>query len=339
MPPGLGRDSWFQMGKETTYGTYATPTGSRLEIISEGLEPDIGVIDDPSLYAGVSRRGIYEGGKLYRGPLVFRGTFEGQLEILRGIFGTYSNVLVETGVRDHTFKEGGTLASYSFDLNKGNIPATQVFRVLGAKFVPSTTFRIGAGQGVEAMLQVESQILAKDMLAGQAIGASLTFPSVLPILFHSDQQAGAIMDDGTADAVGVVRVRNVEVTYNQPHADDRFYMLSKNIDEPLRDDFAVAEWRIQQEFQTKTQFDLARTWAASGAEPSPKLIIQHPTTIGAASKREFEIRSNKCQIVGYSNPVAGPGVIIATVTYRAFHDTTDVSALLVRVRNTEAALT
>jgi len=338
MPPGLGRDAYAQMGKETTYATYATPT-SKLEIISEGIEPDIGAIDDPSLHSGVSLRGLFEGGKLYRGPIVYRATFEGILELLRGIFGGYTSALVETGVRDHTFKEAASLFSYSIDLAKGNIPAGKVFRILGAKYVPGTIFRVTAGQGNDAMLQIEANVLAKDKLSNQNAGASLAFPPVLPILFHSNEQAGAVMDDGTADAIGSVRVRSVEVSLEQEHSEDRWFMLSKNIDEPLRINHLRCRWRITQEFTTQTQFDLARTWAASGAEPSPRIVFQHPTTIGAASKREFELRSNKCQIVGYSNPVAGPGIIISTVTYAAFLDATDSTALLCRVRNTEAALT
>src|SRR6185503_18621702 len=106
--PGLGHKSYLQIGpKETTYGTYIAPT-SKLELISWDVEPNVSVIQDPSLYS-------------VRGTFVVRLNFEGLLELFRGLFGTYSNSLVETGVRDHTFKEGATLNSYSPEVIIGDV--------------------------------------------------------------------------------------------------------------------------------------------------------------------------------------------------------------------------
>jgi hypothetical protein len=335
MPPGQGHKSYLQWGpKEATYGAFQAPT-QKLELVSSGVEIDRGVIRDPSLYAQVARRGLYPGAYLYRGPLVLRLNYEGMLEIFRGAFGSYSNALVETGVRDHTFKSGSLLNSYSPEIIQGDIPTTKCFRVLGAK-LPSITIRGKAGSGDDAMVMMELNVLAKDKISDVAPTASLNFPAVLPVLYHSFGLGGAVVDDGTADAASSVRVREFEVKLEQPHTDfDRSYLGSQTIDEPLRSDFVTATWRLTQEFTTKTQFDAARNFT----EGSPRLVFQDSTVIGATSKREFELRSNRANLVNFSDPVEGYGVLISTATWEAFHDDTDVSALVARFRNTEAALT
>jgi len=327
--PGLGHKSYLQIGpKETTYGTYIAPT-SKLELISWDVEPNVSVIQDPSLYSAQSRRGLFQGPYSVRGTFVVRLNFEGLLELFRGLFGTYSNSLVETGVRDHTFKEGATLNSYSPEVIIGDVTAGKSFRVLGMKLI---SMRVSgrAGTGDDAMLQVEFTVLAKDYVSNQTPTGALSFPAVFPVLYHQ----GITMDDGTADAAGSVRIRSFEVTLEQPHTEDRFYLGSLTMDEPLRQDFLTARWRFEQEFTTLTQWDAARAFTNG----SPQLIFQNPTTIGSTSKREFELRSNKSQLVEMSAPVAGYGVILSTAVWEAYNDTGDATALLARFRNTEAAL-
>jgi hypothetical protein len=335
--PGLGHKSYIQIGpKETTFGTFQTPT-KKLEVESWSISPEIGVIEDASLYAAQSRRGLYQGGLLYKGTFVVRLNYDGILELLRGVLGTYSSAVVEGSVRDHTFLSDGTtsstLNSYSFEVVLGDVPAGKVSRLLGAKLT-GMTIRGTAGNGNDAMLTVEFTVLAKDYQSDQTQTGSLTFPAVLPVLYHHTENPGGVVDDGTADAVGNVRWRSFEIAIASPHTEDRFYLGSHNIDEPLRSDFLDVTWRQTQEFITKTQLEAARAFTPG----SPRLVFQHPTTIGSASKREFEIRSGSAQLTEFSPPIEGYGVLISTATWRAFYDPTDTAALLVRVRNTEAAL-
>lgn len=328
--PGLGHKSYLQIGpKESTYGTYIAPT-SKLELISWDVEPDIGIIQDPSLYSQQSRRAIYQGAYLARGTFKVRLNYEGLLELFRGLFGTYPTpTVVETGVRDHFFKEGATLNSYSPEVIIGDVPTNKCFRLLGTKLI-SARIAGRAGQGVDAMLTAEFTVLAKDYISNQTPTGSLNFPALFPVLYHQ----GITMDDGTADAAASVRIRSFEVSLDQPHTDDRFYLGSVTIDEPVRQDFLTARWRFEQEFTTLTQWDAARAFTVG----SPQLVFQHPTTIGVSSKREFELRSNKAQLVEMSAPVSDYGIVLSTATWEAFFDVTDSSALLARFRNTEAAL-
>lgn len=325
--PGLGFKSWCQIGKETTFGGGATPT-AKFEIASFNVAPVIGMIQDPSLRDAVSRRGLYAGGLVYKGSMTVRVNYVGMLELLRACFGGYASTTVETGVRDHTFKEAATLPSYAIEVVLGDVPTGRCFRLVGAKLY-NLTLRGTAGTGNDAMLMAEVQIIGKTMTSDLAITGSLSFPSVMPVLYHQ----ALTVDDGTVDATPVVR--SFEITFEQPHAEDRYYMGAQGILEPLRQDFVTPRWRITEEFASKTAWDAAAAFTAG----SPRLVFQHPTIIGAASHSEFEIRSNQANLEDLSVPVDGFGVMISTLTWQGFYDGTDLASLVVRARNTDAALT
>lgn len=324
--PGLGFKSWCQIGKETAFGGGATPT-AKFEVVSFNVAPVVGMIQDPSLRDAVSRRGLYAGGLVYKGTMTVRANYVGMLELLRAVFGGYSQATVESGVRDHTFKETSTLPTYQMEVVLGDVPTGKCFKLLGAKLF-NLTLRGTAGTGNDAMMMAEFSIIAKSMASNQSITGSLSFPAVMPVLYHQ----AITVDDGTADTP---TVRSFEVSFEQPHAEDRFYLGAQNILEPLRQEFVTARWRLTEEFATQTAWDAAAAFTAG----SPKLLFQHPTTIGAASKSEFEIRSNQANLEDISVPIEGFGVLLATLPWQAFYDGTDLSSLLVRVRNTDAALT
>lgn len=399
--PGLGHKSFIQIGpKETTFGTYLAPT-RRLEIINWNIAPTIGSIMDPSLSGNPSRRGIYQGGLLYRGNFSVRLNYEGLEELFRAVFGTYSMTTANGNVKDHNFLEGSTLNSYSIEVSVGDVPSGKVFRLLGAK-ITNMTVRGSAGSGNEGMLTADFTVVARDYVADQTPVASSTItvvnctpsnytltrnsgsfasdgvtagmaiihpdvpigtvvvgtpgtttltmssaatastaatvsfktmqsPMVLPVLYNH----AVTISDGTSDAAASVRVRSFEVTLEQPHAEDRFYLGSLNIDEPLRQDFLVARFRFTQEFNTKTQHDAARAFTVG----SPRLLFRNTgEDFGSSYFREFELRANKANIVEFSAPVEGYGVLLSNVTWEAWYDSTQATALFARTRNMLTAI-
>ena len=399
--PGLGHKSYLQISKESVYGTYAA-SKAKMEIMACTINPVIGTIRDGSLYSSPSRRGIFQGGILYRGTVTVRLNFEGFLPLFEGVFGSYTGAVVggETFVRDHTFKEASTLPSYSIEICQGDVLATgKVIRYLGCK-IPRMTIRGTAGQGDDGMLTAEFEILAKDMdtnsgagytpsttvtvanmsgssgspvittsadfiaagfkpgmaLSGTNVGAgavvqsitsatsltasvnnsgiptgvltaTLAFPAVLPVLFHSEN-VNFTTDDGIASNT-TIRVRSLEVTLENALADDRFYFGSTTLDEPIRNDFLVARWVLTQEFQDYAALTAARAFTTT----SPLFKLSASTTIGGTSKREFEIHSNSAKYTDMGQPIDDYGIIVQRTTQEAFFDGTDASALLVRFRS------
>lgn len=335
--PGLGHKSFLQWAtKESSYGNGSGTINQKLEIINFDATPEIGAIDDPSLYSAVSRRGVYQGGMLWRVRFTVRANFEGMLELFRSVLPIYDGAtVVETTVRTHLFKEGPNLNSYAPEFIWGDIPSGKCFKVQGLKL---TGFRVRAtaGQGVEGMLQIEFSGLAKDVLSDQTItvAGSPAFPALFPVIYHYSGNATGVNDDGI-DTGANTRIRSFELSYEQPHTEDRFYMTSQLMDEPLRNDFIVARWQFTVEFANKNLFEAARAFTVG----SPQMIFAHPTTIGTTKKREMEFRSGSAVLKGWSSPVEGYGVILSTATWEAFQHPADASALVARIQTTEAALT
>jgi len=270
--PSIGHKSYLQIGKESTYGTGVAATGPKLEVISADISPQIGVIDDPSLYSAVARRGIYQGGLLYGGRFSVRANYEGMLRLLEGVLPGASKVgPTETTVYTYTFKEATTLNSYTFELIEGDIATTKCQDIYGVMFT-GMTIKGTAGQGPDAMVQCDFEVIAKDKSDTQTPTGALSFPTVYPVLFHQ----ATTVDDGTADPAASVRIRSFEVSFKNALSDDRYYLGSANIDQPLRNDFVSCEWKFTQEFQTMTLFQAAKAFTTG----SPKILFQHPTTIG-----------------------------------------------------------
>jgi hypothetical protein len=329
--PAVAHKGFLQIGKETTWDTPVAAT-IKLPVLDISIELDAPLIPDNVLHGNPWERTKYQGPRRAMGPFSTQLLFEGELELLRGIFGAYTNSLVETGVRDHTFKIGPTLNGYTLQEIIGDTPAGTCFRDRGGKF-NKLTLSGTQGQAAESIVTMAVEVIAKDREENQSPTGALSFPPLLPVKFD----LSTVVDDGTADAAGLVRVRQFEFTLENRLTDDRFYASSLFIDEPVRGDKIQATFRFMQEFQSLTQYAAYRALTIG----SPRMVFQHPATIGSTSKREFEIRANQAYLDKVSQPVNGPGVIIATSTWVATFDGVDgseASPVVCRVRNTESAL-
>ena len=330
MAIGQGYKSYIQFGLETTWGTGVAAT-ERLEVISMDVAPDMGLILDPSLNNSVGRRGLFQGGIIYRGNIVVRANYDGRavLRLLKAMFGVAgTTTLVETAISwDNVFHDAMsqlTIQSLTIEMIEGDIDTGKCQRLLGAIPISWTT-RVTAGQGQDAMVQWEFEFLAKDKETNQTPTASLTAPAVLPVLFHH----GQTMDDGVTTSG--LKIRTFELRYEAPHNADRFYLGSKNPDEPVRDDFLKASYRFTQAFQTRTTLDALKAFTNA----SPQIMFRGGAL--GANFYEFEVKSDKAQVARVSHPVAGYGIIMMDHTVEAYHDGTN-GTLYTRLRNGQSAI-
>lgn len=158
----VGKDSYWQIGKETTPGTQIAAT-RKSEMISEGFEIDVDTLTDPSLFNARAPRAVYQGRTQMQGPLEVRGNYEGAImKLFEGALGSVASAVVggETVVRDHTIKEGSTLPTYTIEMSKGNVPTSKVIRALGAT-VTSLEFNVGTGQ--DSFARVRAQLQGTDL--------------------------------------------------------------------------------------------------------------------------------------------------------------------------------
>lgn len=314
--PGLGNKSFVQYGIQAAYGT-AVAAQAKGEIISASIDPVVGMIPDPSLYSGVSRRGVYQGGLYHQGRLLMRanygGTAGGMGRLLRAAFGA----VVTTGAGPflHTYKEAATPPALTIEIIDGDVVSGQCIRCIDS-LITEMTIRGTAGQGEDAMLQFEFGFVCKTVTPAFTLTPALAYPVISPMLFHQSVTSSGT-DDGSNDALALQRIRSFEMTLTNNYALDRFYFGSITPDTPLRNDFISARWRFTSEFVSYAAYNRATAFSTS----SPRLKV----VSGADS---FELRSASAKLVEYGHPIEGYGVIVANLTHEAFQDPTDVSALV-----------
>jgi len=200
--------------------------------------------------------------------------------------------------------------------------------------ISNTFFPTGAYVTIVAATTLTISTFSTDGAShtGQTVSFYGALPTLAPVLYHQ----AITVDDGQDTLSESVRVRSFDITMEAPRAEDRFYMSSKNPDEAIPNEFVAMRWQMVEEFLSKKTFDAIRNYPATA--PSPKLLFQHPDTIGASSKREFELRAGSAEYVDWSAPVEGYGIVLSTVTMEGFQDPTDLAATVMRFRNTDAAL-
>lgn len=325
MAIGQGYKSYIQFGLESVWGTPVAAT-NRLEVISMDVNPDMGLIMDPSLNNSVGRRGLFQGGIVYRGTILIRCNFQGLSRIIKALMGVAgTSTVVEGAVSwDQVFHDAQaqlTVQSLTVEMIEGDIETGKCQRLAGA-IINGMTVRGVAGQGQDAMLQLELEIIAKDKVVNFTPTGALSAPTVNPVL----TKYGLTVDDGVTTS-GLI-MRSFELAYRAPHSDDRFYLGAPNPAEFIRSDFVGATWRFTQDLQTDDALAALQAFTAA----SPQLIFRGAAL--GANFYEFEIRSDAAQVARAAHVVAGYGVVRLESTVEAYHHATN-GTLYLRFRNNE----
>jgi len=287
-------------------------------------------------------------------------------KVLRGLGATVASLVLQGGVGTESMgRAEAQLMGTDLDPNTGATPAgydpTTSFTVTsctttsGSPVVTTTGdfltsgVKVGmgvTGTGVPAGTKVLRITSATSLTLGDSAGATvnatasgtvtltftLDFPYIWPLLAKQAITVNNGVDSASYPG-GALRVRSWKVTITNTLA-ERLYLGSANPDQPSPNDFLSVMWEMTEEYQSLKAYQAARLFT----DTAPKLIFEDPTTVGAVpSKRQFELRSNKCK-AKYSLPVPGYGMLLATVTHKAYYDTVDASALVARVRNLDGSI-
>lgn len=318
-----GRKSYLQIGTQSSYASAVAAT-QKLEFISEDIQLKPSIIPDLSLYNGRAPRSLIDGGIHTEGPLSVRANLEGQEQLWRAALGGYAGAVVDTGVVDHTFDESADPRSLTLQIGRGDTPTGRVFTNTGAK-IGGFTFTLPAN----GLATLDFDTVGKDLQSNQTPTGSLSFPAIWPVKFSRATN----FDDGTGEFT-THRTRSLKISYRQP-VDDSIYFIgtSVNVDEPIPNAQSECTWELEQYFQTRTAFDLARARTEAGLT----LTIQDLTAFGPGSIyfRALTLASPACKCE-YMVGVKGYDSIIATSKWTARDSSgSSISAIL---RNTVAAL-
>lgn len=323
MSGAQGWNSYIQFGREGIYASDSAAT-HKLEIISEGIKPEINSIRDPSLYAARSRRGVYQGPFGVGGPITLRANYEGLSMLLDWFFGTNqfgsqggTNGTVTNGIYPHTFAELPILNSYTLEVVKGDTPTGKCFQVVGAK-CNGLTFSIKAGE----MATVALDIVGKDVTSDVAITSPLVLPPITPVLYH--QALAASIKDGSGMTT-LARITAFEASFlnNLEPKDDFLGSLTR--DEPVPTDFITPKWKFTAKFLGKTVWDLARTFTG-GTGTELQMAFNDARSPGV---RTLIFHSLYGFLTAVDAPTNGPGYILQDYEYEPIYNATDLGCVKV----------
>lgn len=182
-----------------------------------------------------------------------------------------------------------------------------------------------------ALITVGMKVFGVGIAAGTTVSAVPSSGLVTLSSAATASASGVLVTFGVATPT--VRMRNFECSIQNNVTEDRFYLGSANIDQPLRGDFIAASMRLGFEFNTVAVL----TAAAAFTTGSPELRFSD----GAATPAVFRFRMSEAVLTDYSNPVAGYGVLLASASWEGFRTSTnnDTSAAYVELVNANAGST
>lgn len=334
--PALGHLTSLSIAKEATYATAPASATAKYDIADFSIDQNQSVIEDPNMNSsGASARSIEPGLQFVTFSFRMRWGYAGCEEMMRFLLPTYSQATVDTSARDHTFKEGIALSSYTFEPTLGNIPTGKVTRLVGCyctgwRFVHENGALVMEITGAAASAAPNTT----PMSGAPTVGNRLAIP------FHGMLRTAGNLKDGSGIATETnIFIRSVGLTVTYPHDTQRSYLGSVNADSPVRNGPMSARMEFEAQWDLNNYVLMAALQTNVLGAGGLKILFQHGTLIGAVSaKSEFEIIAAAPKPAGYSKAIPGPGVITQRYAYALEFDPSAASCLVVRNRSVTAAL-
>lgn len=235
--------SYVAVGKETSFGTYATCT-TAMEVLSCGFKTDIKTmkLDSLSTNRGMSRRVQLE--KEVMGAIeAYAHPVESPLIFGGALGGAITTTTLSTGVYSHVFLAGdfeGTLAALSFNVRKG---ASAVWQYTGGRV---NSLKLSANVGEPMKLSADLIFKDSTTLAND-ISAVSSLTAYVPWTFVN----GTFAYSGTAE-----KVTGFELSINNNLKSDKdARSLGTNVLTVLPPTRREVSFKISQRLDTST------TWA------------------------------------------------------------------------------
>lgn len=324
--PGFGSDSYIQFGRETAgnYGTVVAAT-HRLGIISHTVKPTFAAtIENPTLNAHLVSDDVYLKGEKAEGTITMVMGYTGMLQLIDGLFGT--NTFGSSGGSTsgdgpyvHSFTPKTLLNSYTFEYIDGNIPSTKCQRTPGTKIV-GMRWNVVAGEGDNALMQVEIDVKAKEYQVNQTPTAALTAVAQLPVWFDHFN----VITDGSGDTTDII-MKSLGISIS-PKIVERFALGSSTLLEPLRNGKIEVVYDFEREFNTISQITNLK------AGSSVALVFR-----ATSGTNYIEFRSDAAKIIDAENPVPGEELLTQTVQARGIYDASTLGFKII-VQNSQATI-
>ena len=289
---------------ETTYGTALVVTRF-IPLVSESLKTEIEQMESEGIIAG---RRILDSNQWTGGNISISGDIQHELyprglgPILRSAFGNVSSA--GSNPTTHTFTVGDlTSSSRSLTIQVGiqDVGGTvRPFTYTGCK-IASWEIACSAGEiatmGITIVGQAESTVIA---------AATVLYSDSTPFTFVN----GAVTIGGTA-----VPVKQVTLSGDNGLADDRRFLGSRAISEPLENDLRTFDGSFELEFTDLTQY--ARYIAGS----------EHAMVLAFTAGTQSLTITTNVRFDGETPAVGGREIVPMNLPFKVIAPSTDAAAI------------
>jgi hypothetical protein len=300
--PGIGARSYWQIGREATWGSVAAAT-KRLNLLNQSIRSNLKQVKDESMTGQLVARDIVNVLESAAGSLEGYLQYNELLLLLDGIFGTDtygSSGGTVSGSNPWTFvfTDREFFNSYTLELIEANIPSTKCQRVLGAKFNAITISGDAAG-----ICKYKIDVIGKQKQTNQTPTGALTAATPSYVL---TSHGTATSVDGSGDAAADQIIKSFEFTMQNSLDASREDVGSAQIIEPLRNGLTMARLKLTREFHTKTALDayIAAT-------------NQNPLLNFTSGSLQFQIEMNTARIVSEEHGINTLGIPFQTTELEA----------------------
>lgn len=325
--PGRGHKSYIQIGREATWGTAVAAT-HKIPIVSCDTKPVGGTIDSEMMNGFRWLFGIYQGPVFYETTIVMELWYEGMLLFLDGLQGTLTygangGTTAGSNPYTHTFNGLDVLNSYTVEIIEGNIESAKCQRLVSSK-IDTAVISGAKGSGSDGICRLTLTLISKSYQTDQTPTAALNSITPLPVMFHEI----ATVTDGSGDSAADVVLQSFSVSINNRLA--RRQTTSVNILEQVPEGFLEVLVRFSKELHTSTALDAFNAFTSG----TPGLVF------GSSSSKRITISTQgTANLVSYGHPIAGAGIIMQEMEWKAFRASSSFGPLRIVVENTQATVT
>lgn len=315
---GRGIDSYIGIGEEVAYGTRVAAT-AYLEHNGESLSKRVNRVRSASIFSHQTHSNRFKRSRIsVEGDFSFDARYEGWELILKHLFGTVATSTPDatnaSTVREHTFTPASRLPEgLTLEVYRGETDDTNSFWYVGCK-IQSCRFSLSN----DGILVVSPSIIGRDETE-VAKTASPSFGTKELIVFNE-----ATVDFGSRR----LETRSFELTFTNPLDAERYFLGSRLRSEPERTGQIEVTGSLLLDFTSRHEYD-----DFVNATTRRLILNSVGPTIAGGQTYQFTLEVPVADLEEASLNAGDAGIVPQNITFRAYHDSTDVNDIVCRMKN------
>ena len=318
----LGVASSVNVMKESVYGTNPAAASYNIPFSSEGFQLTINRARSNNIVSGASYASVYDAGKYVEWSLSGDCLYNRLDHLILGVMGTVATTEdtgpagAEVGCHTNLYTPSTTLPSFTFEVSKGNIPASGIFEYVGCM-----VSRLEIAGDDTGALRFTASGFGKDETSAASTGDTVTAVVAQTATYLTDPilvQKATIWDVGTGASTAYC-VKSFRLVIDRKLQPNDFCWGSSTPGQPQIEDFMEVTGEFTIKFIDRLAYDDfdAQTDLAGNVK---FVSANEVVAAGTANYRTLDILLNNFR---YDSPggvplVDTPGLLVARLPFTAY---------------------